>query len=152
MAGKLRGRILVVEDDPDTSLALSLLLRLEGFEVTVADNGRQAYRSSLANPPDLVVTDLSMPVMSGFELIEAFRHAPLLQDVPIVAVSAFERVQLQTASRLGAVAVYQKPLDFERFLTAIGALLSTQGPRKAPGSGRRPHDLEPRLDSSSRSF
>ncbi|HEY6328982.1 MAG TPA: response regulator [Blastocatellia bacterium] len=141
-------RIMLVEDDADTATALSMLFRLEGFDAQVAKNGRQGYQSSLENPPDLVVTDLSMPVMTGFDLIIAFKENAALRDIPIIAVSAMDTSKLQSAVKLGAQAVYQKPLDFERFLDAIIRMLAPSGGKQSPGgrnSARTPgHSSVPR--------
>jgi CheY-like chemotaxis protein len=123
---KQKRKILLVEDDPDTALALALLLKLEGAEVTVASDGQQACDISALNPPDLVVTDICMPLMSGFELISQFKDDPALADIPIVAVSAVGRSQLQRALQLGAVAAYQKPIEYDQFLASIGGWLSSR--------------------------
>jgi CheY-like chemotaxis protein len=124
---KHKKKILLVEDDPDTSFALAMLLKLEGFDVTVASNGRQACEISPSNPPDLVVTDICMPVMSGFELISQFKDDPALADIPIMAVSAVGKNQLQRARQLGAMATYQKPIEYEQFLAGIGACFRKEG-------------------------
>jgi DNA-binding response OmpR family regulator len=127
MKGKASGHILVVEDDADSSSALCMLFRLEGFEVRVAFDGRHAYRSSLADKPDLVVTDLGMPEMGGIDLIRAFKENSGLCEVPIIVVSADEKRCLKSATELGAVAVYQKPLDFEQLLSTVTFMLASKG-------------------------
>jgi CheY-like chemotaxis protein len=123
---KHKRKILLVEDDPDTSLPLAMLLELEGFDVRVASNGQQAIDSSPSDRPDLVVTDICMPLMSGFDLISQFQDDPELADIPIVAVSAVGKNQLQRALQLGAVAAYQKPIEYEQFLSSIGGMLSSR--------------------------
>ena len=122
-----RIRILLVEDDGDTSLALSMLLGVEGFEVIRAPNVAEAYDDSLAVAPDLVITDIEMPLLSGLDLIRLFKRHPALEDVPIIAVSAMARNRLQRARVLGAVAVYQKPLDYERLISKIRTLIPGRG-------------------------
>jgi CheY-like chemotaxis protein len=122
--GTERKRIMLVEDDPDTAMALSMLFRLEGFDTQMAPDGRRGYQALLKDPPDLVVTDLSMPIMTGFDLIVALKGNAALRDIPVIAVSAMDTSKLQSAVKLGAVAVYQKPLDFDRFLDTIIRMLT----------------------------
>jgi DNA-binding response OmpR family regulator len=122
-----RTRILLVEDDGDTSFALSKLLDVEGFDVIRAADVAEAYYDALAVAPDLVVTDIDMPILSGLDLIRLFKQREVLADIPIIAVSAMERNRLQRAKSLGAAAAYQKPLDYERLISKIRALTTTQG-------------------------
>jgi DNA-binding response OmpR family regulator len=143
MKGKARGHILVVEDDADSSSALCMLFRLEGFEVRVAVDGRDAYRLSLADKPDLVVTDLGMPGMGGIDLIRAFKVNAALSEVPIIAVSADEKRQLRSATEWGAVAVYQKPLDFERLLSTVIFMLASKGAKHEVSTFSSPMKREP---------
>jgi DNA-binding response OmpR family regulator len=122
-----RIKILLVEDDGDTSFALSMLLGVEGFEVIRAGNVREAYDDALTVAPNLVITDIEMPILSGLDLIRLFKQNSLLADIPIIAVSALARNSLQLASANGAAAVYQKPLDYERLISTINSLLPRSG-------------------------
>jgi two-component system chemotaxis response regulator CheY len=122
-----RIRILLVEDDGDTSFALSILLGVEGFDVVCADGVSEAYDEALASPPDLVVTDIEMPMLSGLDLIKLFKQHPALEDIPIIAVSAMERNQLREATVLGAATAYQKPLEYERLISTIVTLTHSPG-------------------------
>ena len=127
-------RILVVDDDPDTAVALRALFELEGYDVRVARNGRNAVQASLDDRPDVVVTDLAMPVMSGIDLIKAFKVNQGLAGVPIIAVSAEDESELDNAARLGAVAVYQKPLDFDRCLSTVASVVDRRKSRPSKRS------------------
>jgi len=122
-----RTRILLVEDDGDALFALSMLLGVEGFEVIRAGNVQEAYDDALSTRPDLVVTDIEMPMLSGLDLIKLFKQHPALAKIPIIAMSAMEKSQLQTAKALGAVAVCPKPLEYERLISAIRKLLPRTG-------------------------
>jgi CheY-like chemotaxis protein len=122
-----RVKILLVEDDGDTAFALSMLLGVEGFEVVRAGNVTEAYDDALAVAPDLVITDIEMPMLTGLDLIRLFKQNPRLVDIPIIAMSALARSRLQLARASGAVAVYQKPLDYERLIAAIKSLLPRSG-------------------------
>jgi DNA-binding response OmpR family regulator/anti-sigma regulatory factor (Ser/Thr protein kinase) len=95
-----RNSVLLVEDDRDTREILSRQLTKEGWQVTAVDNGRKALESLEKNTPQLVVSDLMMPEMDGFELIHELRQNTLWQQLPIVILTAkelssSEREQLQ---------------------------------------------------------
>jgi DNA-binding response OmpR family regulator len=122
-----RARILLVDDDGDASLALSMLLGVEGFEVTRAGTVTEAYDSAIAVAPDLVITDIELPRLSGLDLIRLFKQHQALAYIPIIAVSAMSRNRLRIATAEGAAAVYQKPLEYERLIAAIKKLLPRSG-------------------------
>ena len=82
------GRILVVEDEPDLRYVLRLIFTRAGHEVTEAGDGAAALASVRDSAPDLVVTDVMMPVMDGVELIRQLRADPVTAAIPILAVSA----------------------------------------------------------------
>lgn len=76
-------RILICDDEPDIVLALEMKFRNAGFEVRTARHGQDAWESILANPPDAIITDWTMPRMDGLELCRRIRSIPELHDVPI---------------------------------------------------------------------
>ena len=115
-------KVLLVEDDGDSSFALSMLLTGEGFDVVRAADVSEAFADALAGTPDVVVTDIEMPILSGLDLIKLFKQRPPLSAIPIIAVSALEK-QLRKAAALGAVAVQQKPLEYERLVSTISGLV-----------------------------
>src|SRR5688572_24326139 len=81
-------RLLLVEDTPFLRYAFGRLLRSHGFDVCEANDGREALDCLTHFRPQLVLTDLRMPVMNGFELIRALRSDPETADVPVVAFTA----------------------------------------------------------------
>jgi CheY-like chemotaxis protein len=129
MSSRFKNKILLVEDDADTRYALSLLFEMEGFEVLSACDGQEAYLSALSDEPDLIVTDINMPRVSGLDLIRLVKEDGKLAGVPIVAMSAVEKQQLNRAKELGAIAVYQKPIEFDNFLTVIAKIVSARHTR-----------------------
>ena len=85
----LQFKILVVEDDQNLRLTLTELLRLEGFAVVTARDGDEGYLQAMAHQPDLVVTDLNMPILDGVELARLLRRQRgKIAGVPIIALSA----------------------------------------------------------------
>ena len=123
MSTEVKNRILLVEDDTDTRYALSMLFELEGFEVIPAVDGQEAYLLAATRQPDLIVTDINMPRVNGLGLIRLIKRDGQLAGVPIVAMSAVEKQQLNRAMELGAVAAYQKPIEFDKFLSLIAKVV-----------------------------
>jgi adenylate cyclase len=84
-----RYKILVVEDDQNLRITLTELLRLEGFAVVTARDGDEGYLQAMAHQPDLVITDLNMPILDGVELARLLRRQRgKISGIPIVALSA----------------------------------------------------------------
>lgn len=86
--GKSEFRILVADDDPATLEYLTGLLEGEGFVVEAANGGQQCVDSVVRNPPDVVILDLMMPKMSGFDVVDRMRADPVMKDVPIIVYTA----------------------------------------------------------------
>jgi CheY-like chemotaxis protein len=139
MSTENKNRILLVEDDTDTRYALAMLFELEGFEVIPAADGQEAYLLAASRQPDLIVTDINMPRVNGLELIRLIKRNGALAGVPIVAMSAVEKQQLNSALELGAVAAYQKPIEFDKFLSLIAKVVTARRfrNRNQPVSDRR---------------
>ena len=109
---KSKARILVVDDEPNARTGLEKLLRQDGYEVDVADDGAAALVVAADRPPDLVVTDLKMPRMDGVELLKRLRAQDI--DLPVIMVTAFSDVTSAVmAMRAGAEDYITKPVDFD---------------------------------------
>jgi CheY-like chemotaxis protein len=124
-----KNKILLVEDDEDTRYALAMLFRMEGFEVITAADGEEAYYQALGERPDLIVTDINMPKVDGLSLIKMIREDGRIESIPIVAVSAVDKKNLSQAKELGAVAVAQKPIEYDQFLSLIAQVASARSKR-----------------------
>ncbi len=144
MAVDIKGKILLVEDDKDTRFALAMLFELEGFEVVCAADGQEAYLKARSTQPDLIVTDINMPRVSGLDLIRLIREDGKLAGIPIIAMSAVEKQYLNRAKEMGASAVCQKPIEFDQFLSLIVKIISRRHMR------RNTHPLAERRKSSKR--
>lgn len=112
-------RVLVVDDDLDTRQTLAGLLGREGFAVSTAANGREALELLRQSPlPDLILLDLAMPVMDGWQFSEAVRKDPALSAIPVIIVSEIDNAR-QQAAPLGAVALLSKPIALEQLLETV---------------------------------
>jgi CheY-like chemotaxis protein len=110
--------VLVVDDDPDVLEALVDVLAVEGYSVRGARDGLEAMEAIADRRPDLIVTDLMMPTMTGFELLGALHDNPELACIPTLIITARGPAE---AGRARASQVFRKPLDLDGLLRAIAA-------------------------------
>ena len=116
------GRLLVVDDQPANLKAVSALLARHGYEVATATQGEQALDLADATPPDLLLLDMMMPGMNGFELLAELRKRPALQQVPVIFLTAAQdRELLLRAFAAGAVDYVTKPFFPEELLARVNA-------------------------------
>jgi DNA-binding response OmpR family regulator len=112
--------ILVVDDEAGTRGMIAAVLAKKGFEVHQAANGAQGLQMARALPPDLILSDVNMPEMDGFALLQAVREDPTLADVPLVFLSTLEdRDSLRTGMRLGADDFLTKPVRPSELLEVV---------------------------------
>ena len=113
-------RVLLVEDAPFLRYAFGRLLRMYGFDVREATDGREALDCVPEFQPHLVLTDLMMPVMDGVELIRRLHNDPLTCRLPVVAITADATDQAQEQARsAGAIDVITKPIDLPALLDRL---------------------------------
>jgi diguanylate cyclase (GGDEF)-like protein/PAS domain S-box-containing protein len=118
MTGK--GRILAVDDTPDALIFLSELLEFEGYDVRATIDGEMAVRSAISDPPELMLLDIRMPGMDGFEVCRRLRAHAGTRDVPVIFVSAHsETDKLLEGFALGAVDFVTKPYRREELLVRV---------------------------------
>ena len=115
-------RILVVDDDLDIRETLAEAMVLGGYLVSAAADGKVALEQARLNRPDLILLDLMMPVMSGWDFLKARRGEPPLASIPVVVVTAAFDREVE-----GAVEVLQKPFDLARLLKIVARLCATHG-------------------------
>jgi CheY-like chemotaxis protein len=113
--GERAFRLLVVDDDPNIRRMIVAALRREGYEFMEAPNGREALDLMRQRQPDVVVLDLMMPVLSGWDVLQERERDPELRQIPVIVVSANRDPALVTAVDKGICAFLPKPFD-------IGAL------------------------------
>ena len=127
-------RILIAEDEPSIVVSLEFLLRGAGYEVTIARDGEQALEAAARLKPDLMVLDVMLPAVNGFEVCRRVRHQPALRHIPILFLSArgLEN-EIAKGLALGATAYMTKPFATRELIRTVDELLGTG--KAAPGSG-----------------
>ena len=119
-------KILAVDDLLDNLLLLQVLLEAEGFVVEVATSGRLALNKIKASPPDLILLDIMMPEMDGYEVTQQIRQDDKLPSIPILLVSACDREEALEGLKLGANDYIRKPLNIEELLAKISRVLQLE--------------------------
>jgi DNA-binding NarL/FixJ family response regulator len=121
-----RRKILCIEDDRETAALIAEELIERGYEVIMAADGREGFAAILKHMPDLVLSDISMPVMSGFEILERLTAlAPRFRSMPFVFLTALsDRENELRGRKLGADDYVTKPIDFDVLATIITARLA----------------------------
>src|SRR5437870_9433567 len=128
--GSIVPRVLVVDDDPMVCVAIEVCLTRKGFEVTVADGGEAGMRALESSDFDVMLVDVFMPHMRGFESIRMFHERR--PDLPIVAMSGYAFANTESAPdflrmtiELGAACCLRKPFTPNALLTAVNECLTT---------------------------
>jgi uncharacterized protein (TIGR02266 family) len=146
-------RVLLVEDNSLVAAMYASALRrlaategVGGLAVDVAVDGNEAFARLHAQPPiDLIITDVYMPVMSGFALVEKVRAEPRLRHLPIIVISSAGDEERERVSRLGANFFLQKPVKYQDIVATVRTLLRAGPQPGAPMSTRQvPTAEEPR--------
>jgi diguanylate cyclase (GGDEF)-like protein/PAS domain S-box-containing protein len=134
-------KILIVDDNDENLYYLQALLSATGYEVTSATNGAEALDAALPDPPDLVISDLLMPVMDGFRLLRQWKTEPRLNGIPFIVYTATytDAKDEQLALDLGADAFIVKPTEPAPFMLQIREALAKarrgdMSPAKPPAS------------------
>jgi len=116
--------VLIVDDSPTTLDLMSAMLRAEGLAVRTADSGQLALAAIAAHPPALVLLDIRMPGIDGFEVCRRLKADPKTRNIPVIFISAANEVEERVEGfRLGAVDYIAKPVQREECLARIKAHL-----------------------------
>ena len=117
-------KILLVEDNEMNRDMLSRRLERKGFEVVIAVDGQAGVELASSSNPDLILMDLSLPVMDGWEATRCIKADPATQKIPVIALTAHAMAgDEQKALEAGCDAYDTKPVDFKRLLGKIEVLL-----------------------------
>jgi len=122
-------RILLVEDNEINWDMLSRRLRRQGHEVVIATDGKQGVDMALSETPDLILMDMSLPVLDGWEATRQIKAAPETRAIPIIALTAHAMMgDRDRALAVGCDDYDTKPIEFRRLLGKIEALLKQAAP------------------------
>jgi DNA-binding response OmpR family regulator len=113
-------KVIIVDDDRDTREMLTLALELEDFEVTQCANGLRLISALHVNRPDVILLDVMMSWIDGFELCTSLKKNPIFGDIPILFVSARKSAEdLRRGREAGAADYFTKPLDMDLLINRI---------------------------------
>jgi two-component system chemotaxis response regulator CheY len=117
--------ILVVDDSATVRKFVSVSLSIQGFNVVTACDGMDALEKLPTQNIDLVITDLNMPQMDGFELIKSLRENPAYQDIPVIILTSLsDGASKERSKNLGVHSYLQKPFSLEKIQYEVSKYLS----------------------------
>ena len=117
-------KILYVEDNPDNVYMLTRRLKKKGFDIILAEDGKQGVEMALSESPDLILMDLNLPIMDGWEATKNIKADEKGKDIPIIALSAHAMEEhKQSAIDAGCDDYDTKPVDFKRLLSKISQFI-----------------------------
>ncbi len=117
-------KILIADDEPNIVVSLEFLMKQQGYEVKVAQNGEEALRAVAEFGPDLILLDVMMPRMSGYDLCQRVRENPAWQGIKIVMLSAKGRdIEVKKGIAVGADAYVTKPFATKDLIAKVQELL-----------------------------
>lgn len=121
------GNILVVDDDLLNRLVLSTNMREQGYEVATAEDGRQALQMLTDQPFDVVLLDLIMPEVDGFQVLEHMKQDSLMREIPVIVISALDEMEsILRCIEMGATDYLPKPFDAALLRARLNASLATK--------------------------
>ena len=124
-AGKKKPTVLLIDDEASWLDVISTALEGESYRIITADSGPSALTKMHKNKPDLILSDLRMPTMNGYELFEQVRKDPALRNVPYVFMSSIDDFEAKRVAKdLGADDYITKPYDMEEAKTVVLDLLT----------------------------
>lgn len=125
--GTIQGTVLVVDDTPSNLTLLSRILSNGGFEVRLADNGETAIEVALEAIPDLILLDVNMPVMDGYETCKKLKADSRTNNIPVIFISALDATEDKVkAFKVGAADYIPKPIEIKEVLARVNTHLANQ--------------------------
>jgi DNA-binding response OmpR family regulator len=129
-------KIIIVDDDRETREMLKMALELEGYEVSQAANGLRLISTLHVDRPDLILLDVMMSWIDGFELCRAVKKNEEFNSIPVIFISAKKTASdIRTGLAAGAADYFSKPIDMERLLARIAALVESAPAATTPSGG-----------------
>jgi DNA-binding response OmpR family regulator len=121
-------KILIAEDEPDIRELVAFTLRFAGHEVVAGANGEEAVQLAVQEMPDLILMDVRMPRMTGYDACRAMKANPYLKDIPVVFLSAKgQDSEIQTGLEAGAEEYLLKPFAPDQLTERVKAILARFG-------------------------
>jgi DNA-binding response OmpR family regulator len=121
-------KILIAEDEPDIRDLVAFTLRFAGYEVVAGSNGEEAVQIALQENPDLILLDVRMPRMTGYEACKIIKADPKLKDVPVVFLSAKgQEAEIRDGMEAGAEEYLLKPFAPDQLTERVRAILAKFG-------------------------
>jgi CheY-like chemotaxis protein len=142
-----RLKILLVEDDAEARVLYVYMLALAGYKVSAVQNGLEAFAEIQVNRPDVIVTDIAMPILNGLDLILAVRSDDTLADLPVVAITSFGENLREQARAAGATESIDKPTDLAKMREVIDAAVSRASSQARSGTRQIDPVFPPTSDS-----
>jgi CheY-like chemotaxis protein len=129
------GKILLADDDPDVVEVISMLLEDEGYELVVAKDGAEALEMIKTENPDLIILDLLMPRVDGFEVFNTLRDESYERwsEIPIIVLTSVReevsnrRYELETGVKMDYASYMEKPIEPDELLDTIASLIANDG-------------------------
>ncbi len=120
-------RILIVDDEPNIVVSLEFLMKREGYETAVAGDGEAALQAVVERPPDLVILDVMLPKMNGFDVCQRIRADPRRRGIKIIMLTAKGReTEVAKGIGLGADAYVTKPFSTKDLVAQIKQMLGVR--------------------------
>jgi CheY-like chemotaxis protein len=121
-------RILIIEDNEENRDSLSRRLERRGFEVLIAPDGKVGVEKAKSEKPDLVLMDMNMPLVDGWEATRQIKAEPATANVPVIALTAHAMAgDKERALAAGCTDYHTKPIEFPKLLAQIESLLQGSG-------------------------
>lgn len=117
--------VLIIEDNPQNYYLMEFLLKKKGFKVIGSDNGREGITKAKSFNPDLILLDIQLPLLDGYEVASELKSSKMTQDIPIVAVTSYAMVgDKEKVLAAGANGYIEKPIDPDTFLDDIAKFIN----------------------------
>ena len=121
-------KILIAEDERDIRDLITFTLRFAGHEVVACSNGEEAYERAPVEIPDLIMMDVRMPKMTGYEACKKMKEIDSIKDIPVVFLSAKgQEAEVQTGLEVGAVEYILKPFSPDQLTEKVRSILKQHG-------------------------
>lgn len=122
-------KVLIVDDETNIVISLEFLMEQAGYDLRIAHNGREALEQVAAFEPDLILLDVMMPQVNGFDVCRRIRENPAWWNIKIIMLTAKGReVEIAKGLDLGADAYITKPFSTKELLAQVGRILEANGP------------------------